>query len=159
MTNAYIQSLSLPKFDVPLVDKDGRVNRIWMVFLNILYSRVGGALANLVPNYPTQVTTATYTVTQYDTTLIFNPSATCTVTLPVPSNTQNAGGGNSLAQANLPSPILYLVNKSAYAINSAASNVVPLASTSAGTAILSATAGKFAMLQWDGSHWQTIMAN
>jgi len=143
------QSLSLPQNGQILVDDTGRpVHGFWH-FLNNLYTRVGGSSANLVPNVPTVVTASTYAVTQFDTTIIFNTSAACVVTLPVPTNSQNK---------TLPSPILYLMNTSANAITSAASNVTPLGSNTAGTALLSG-ASKFAMLQFDGTRWRTIMAN
>jgi hypothetical protein len=42
---------------------------------------------------------------------------------------------------------------------SASSNVVPAAGGAAGTAILSATAGKWAYLVYDGSSWQIQASN
>jgi hypothetical protein len=44
-------------------------------------------------------------------------------------------------------------------VNSASSNVVALAGGSAAAAILTATAGKFAALQSDGTNWNVMMAN
>jgi len=44
-------------------------------------------------------------------------------------------------------------------ITSASANVVPLVGGSAATAILAATAGKFAVLQSDGVSWRVIEAN
>lgn len=46
----------------------------------------------------------------------------------------------------------------AQTVVSAASDVVPVAGGAAGTAILAATAGKWAMLKSNGVNWQTVMA-
>lgn len=46
----------------------------------------------------------------------------------------------------------------AQAVNSASSNVVPLAGGAAGTAIVAGTAGKWAMLVSDGTNWVTMAA-
>ena len=93
---------------------------------------------------PVTVTGATYTMLATDSSLIINASATCTVTL--------------LAPATYPGRILNIKTVAAYTVVSAGSNVVPVASTSAGTAILAATAGKWAMLQSDGTNWVTMLA-
>ncbi len=93
---------------------------------------------------PVTVNAATHTVLPTSYSLIFSTTA-CVVTLPDP--------------ATFTGRILQLKNISAIAITSASANVVPLASASAGTAILSATAGKFARLQSDGTNWIVMMAN
>jgi hypothetical protein len=93
---------------------------------------------------PSTVTASTYTVAATDSSLIFS-STNNTLTLP--------------AAASYPGRILHVKNISANSVSSASSNVVPLASGTAGTAILAATAGKFAMLQSDGTNWVVMMAN
>jgi len=92
---------------------------------------------------PTSVGTSTYTVALADMALIF--SVACTVTLP--------------AAASFAGRVLTLKNIAAFAIISNASNVKPLATNTAGTAILAATAGKFAQLVSDGANWIVMMAN
>lgn len=47
----------------------------------------------------------------------------------------------------------------AQTVVSASSNVVPSVGGAAGTAILAATAGKWAELMGDGTNWQVIAAN
>jgi len=42
---------------------------------------------------------------------------------------------------------------------SASSNVVPLVGGAAGTAILAATAGKWALAKSDGTNWQLMAGN
>jgi hypothetical protein len=98
---------------------------------------------------PSSVTTATYTVASTDSSLIFSGATfgppQVVVTLPTPTGCTGR--------------ILYFKNISANAIISASSNVVPIGSAGTGTAILAATAGKWAMLQSDGSNWVIMMAD
>jgi hypothetical protein len=93
---------------------------------------------------PSNVNAATYTVTATDYSLRFT-TTNCTVTLP--------------AAASFPGRILILNTITANSATSAASNVKPLGSDTAGTPILAATAGKFAEIQSDGTNWVTLTAN
>ena len=102
---------------------------------------VNGSIAFRAPSL---TNAATYTVATTDVSLRFTSTA-CTVTLP--------------AAASFTGRVLYLNNVTAIAVTSASSNVIPLGSNTAGTAILAATAGKFAMIQSDGTNWITMMAN
>lgn len=101
--------------------------------------------ANFATTAPSIQTGASYTVSATDAAIIFNPSGTVTLTLPS-------------AAAN-PGRMLQLKLIAAFAVNSASSNVVPLVGGAAGTAILAATAGKWALLQSDGTNWQLMAAN
>lgn len=92
----------------------------------------------LVPP-PALITGTTYTVGSTDTHLIFNAAATCTVTLP--SAGSNAGR------------VMWLKTIAAFTVVSASSNVKPVGSNTAGTAILGASAGSWAHLVSDGSNW------
>lgn len=76
---------------------------------------------------------------------IFNPSGTFTLTLP--------------AASGFPGFWYYFKNISANAVNSASSNVVPIGTNTAGTAIIAASAGKFVFLQSDGTNWITMAGN
>ena len=102
---------------------------------------VNGSIAFRAPSL---TNAATYTVATTDVSLRFTTTA-CTVTLP--------------AAASFTGRVLYLNNVTAIAVTSASSNVIPLGSNTAGTAILAATAGKFAMIQSDGTNWITMTAN
>lgn len=93
---------------------------------------------------PVTVNAATYTQTVSDYSLIVTTTAP-TITL--------------LSAASYTGKVLYIKNITATAVTSASANVVPLGSATAGTAILAATAGKFAMLQSDGTNWIIMMAN
>jgi hypothetical protein len=84
--------------------------------------------------------TADFTVAATESWLINNKSgSTCVVTLP--------------AAASFTGREIMIKNIQAQLVNSASSNVVPLAGGAAGTAILSATAGAWATLVSDGTNW------
>lgn len=93
---------------------------------------------------PVVTADATYTVGVTTNGIIFNGTG-CTVTLP--------------AAGSFPGRQLYVKTVVAFALTSNASNVVPLAGGSAGTAILPATAGSWALLWSDGANWQIMAAN
>lgn len=94
---------------------------------------------------PKTITASTYTHLATDGDLIFNTSATCTVTL--------------LSASTVPGLELWVRTIAAQAINSATSNVVPLAGGSASTGILGGTSGKWAKLKSDGTNWQLMASN
>ena len=96
-------------------------------------------------NAPITVTDATHTVATTTNWIIANRAGTVTLTLP--------------AAASFTGRILTVKNVQAQTVISASSNVVPIDSTSAGTAILSATAGKFATIVSDGTNWIVMQAN
>jgi len=84
--------------------------------------------------------TADFTVADNETWLINNKSgSTCTVTLPA----AGAWSGRQLTFKNLQAQTLV----------SASSNVAPIDSTTAGTAILLAVAGNWATMVSDGTNW------
>lgn len=96
---------------------------------------------------PSTITAATYTQLYTDCALIFNnASANCTVTM--------------LSAASYPGKRLLMKNLSgSYTVISAASNIVPRTSATAGTAILAASAGAWAELVSDGTNWIVMAGN
>jgi hypothetical protein len=89
--------------------------------------------------------TANFTVTNGDIWHINNKSgSTCTVTLP--------------AAASWTGRQLVFKNMQAQTLVSASSNVVPLDSTSAGTAILLDVVGNWATMVSDGTNWVIMQA-
>lgn len=70
-----------------------------------------------------------------------------------------AGTITLLDAATYPGRTLILRTTAAAAVISASANVVPLVGGAAGTAILAATAGKWAFLMSDGTNWQVVMGN
>ena len=94
---------------------------------------------------PTTTTSASYSATATETYLITNVAGTCTVTLPTAST--NSGR------------IITIKTITAQLVISASSNVAPLTSATAGTAILAATAGKWAELVSDGTNWIIMSGN
>ena len=80
-----------------------------------------------------------------DASIIFNGSGSLTLTLP----TASANTGR----------VIRVKTIAAFTVISASSNVVPLAGGAASTAILAATAGKWADLQSDGTNWIIMASN
>jgi hypothetical protein len=90
--------------------------------------------------------TADFTVAANEDVLINNKSGSaCVVTLPAASS----WSGRRIVIKTI----------QAQAVNSASSNVVPLAGGAAGTAILTGTAGKYAEFVSDGTNWVIMSAN
>lgn len=108
---------------------------------NLSTLTVNGSFA---PKAPSTVNAANYSVAATDYSLRFT-TTNCTVTLPTASS--------------FPGRILVLNTITANSVTSNASNVIPLGSNTAGTAILAATAGKFTMIQSDGTNWITLLSN
>jgi len=85
------------------------------------------------------VVSNTDTLSADDEWTVVNYAGSCTLTLPVASSYQGK--------------VFHIKTVTANAVISASSNVVPVDGTAAGTAILSATAGAWAMLRSDGTNW------
>jgi len=96
-------------------------------------------------------TAATYTVDAnkayvgLEHTILSSSAAGCTITLP-------SGAEYTWRK-------LKIITYTASAVISASSNVVPQSGASAGTAILAATIGKWAELQYNGTNWYIISSN
>jgi len=89
--------------------------------------------------------TADFTVAATDSWLINNKSgSSCTVTLPTASSFTGRE--------------IMIQNYQAQTVVSASANVVPIAGGAAGTAILAAAAGKWAVLVSDGTNWLITQA-
>lgn len=93
---------------------------------------------------PVTKTTA-FTLGANENEVICNGSASITVTLP--------------AASGFVGRKVRIKTVAAFAVISASSNVAPLAGGAAGTAILAATAGKWAELVSDGSNWVVMAGN
>jgi hypothetical protein len=118
---------------------------IWVVGGNI-YVRLGSVTYNLnVANSVSTTKTTNYSQTATDSSLIFNGAGSITLTL--------------VAASSVPGQWLYVKTIAAQTVVSASSNVVPLTGGAAGTAILSASAGKWAALQSDSTNWIIMAAN
>ena len=119
---------------------ESRIASAWFRFLTRqAISGLSFALPELL-----QVITATYAASINSPIIAFNYAGVCTVTLPDPK--VNSG------------IFLFMLNYTANAVNSATANVVSLTNV-AGTAILAATAGKWAILQSDGTNWNILAGN
>lgn len=89
--------------------------------------------------------TTSYSVGITDNSIIHNGAGSITATLP--------------SAATYPGRVLWMLTIAAQTVVSASSNVIPITGGAAGTAILTATAGKWARLQSTGSAWQITAAN
>jgi hypothetical protein len=89
--------------------------------------------------------TSSFTVANGEDILICNGSASITVTLPAASSYTGRK--------------IHIKTRAAFSVISASSDVVPLDTGTAGTAILAATAGKWAELVSDGSNWVVMAGN
>lgn len=105
-----------------------------------------GLMTGLRSGYVAPVTkTGNFTLGANENEVICNGSASITVTLP--------------AASSFVGRRVRIKTIAAFAVISASSNVVPLAGGAAGTAILAATAGKYAELVSDGTNWVVMAGN
>lgn len=116
-----------------IIERLGRI-----ALLNV----VDGSFLQSVPQV---LTAAAYTVLERDSSLIANRAGTITLTFP--------------AASIFPGRALLVRTIQNQAVVSASADVVPLAGGAAGTAILAATAGRWALLLSDGAVWQIMMGN
>jgi hypothetical protein len=116
---------------------------------NTVFTDIAAALTQLAQqSFTSTVSTiaaSAYTVVAADAALIFNVGSTATVTMPTPST--NVGRW------------LRIKTVASQAVISSASVVAPLASTTPGTAICAATAGKYAVMTCDGTSWVIMSGN
>jgi hypothetical protein len=103
-----------------------------------LLKRIDDAVNSISPNMAV-TKTASFQLGTRETRIICNGSATITVTLP-----------NAVTYSG---PDIHIKTIAAFTVVSASANVVPLAGGAAGTAILAATAGKWATLVSNGTNW------
>ena len=89
--------------------------------------------------------TTNYAVLASDTVITCNGAGTITLTM--------------LTGTNFVGKVIIIRNTAAFTVVSASSNVIPQAGGAAGTAILAATAGKWAYLQFDGTNYTILMSN
>lgn len=105
-----------------------------------------GAMTGMRSGFVAPVTkTSSFTLAENENEVICNGAASITVTLP----TASSWTGRKVR----------IKTRAAYTVVSASSNVKPLDTDTAGTAILAATAGKWAELVSDGSNWVIMAGN
>lgn len=119
---------------------NSRINNVFATRLSVTGAgMVSVGTANFGRGNPV-TKTADFTVGLAENWLINNKSGSaCTVTLPTASS--------------FPGREIMIKNIQAQAVNSASSNVVPLAGGAAGTVILTNTAGRWVTLVSDGTNW------
>jgi len=89
--------------------------------------------------------TGDFTVADGENSIVCNGTATVTITFP--------------AAATFPGRVIKVKTIAAFTVVSASSNVKPLDTNTAGTAILAATAGKWAEIVSDGTDWVIMQGN
>lgn len=102
------------------------------------------SVANNLKSTAPVIKTAAFSLAATENYVVCNGSASITVTLPSAA----ANVGRSVTIKTI----------AAYTVVSASSNVKPIDSNTAGTAILAATAGKWATLVCDGTNWVVMAA-
>lgn len=108
--------------------------------------RQPGLMTGMRAGYVKPVTkTADFILGANENEIIVNGTAAVTVAMP----TASLWVGRKIRMKTI----------AAFAVNSASSNVCPLNSATAGTAILAATAGKWAELVSDGTNWIAMAGN
>jgi hypothetical protein len=127
--------------------QEGTTARSWIagdIASNYFTAGAAASFAQISTNTPTvtTVTSAFYTQTTSDTTLIINTAFDVVLTLLNPASYY----GN----------FLWIKNPNGFNISSASSNVVPSGSLSAGTSILENVVGTSCLLQSDGTNWNVI---
>jgi hypothetical protein len=110
---------------------------------NVTINSGSGSFTNFGTTAPV-IKTASFTVGVTDNNIVCNGSGSITVTLPTASTSTGR--------------VLFIKTIAAQTVVSASSNVKPIGSNTAGTAILAASAGAWAMLVCDGTNW-VIMAS
>jgi phage-related tail fiber protein len=106
---------------------------------------IGAAIADSLQRRAVVIKTVSFTVAANENWLFCNGSGSITVTLP--------------SAASFPGREIMIKTVTAQTVVSASSNVAPLAGGVNGTAILAATAGKWATLVSDGSVWVIMQGN
>tara|TARA_R110000851_G_scaffold88066_3_gene192152 strand:- start:519 stop:2405 length:1887 start_codon:yes stop_codon:yes gene_type:complete len=101
-----------------------------------------GVVLDQSQSVPKTMTTSTYVVAEDDLDLIASRAGTITVTLPTASS--------------WPGRLLNIKTVQAQAVDSASSNVVPVANTGTSTTILTAVDGSWAQLRSSGTQWITM---
>lgn len=121
------------RLDIPAVPQEYQRG-----YLQRIFTRIESAINDL--RAKTAVTkTSSFQIGPSEYRIICNGSASITVTLPNP--------------ATYSGPDINIKTIAAYTVVSASSNVVPITGGAAGTAILPATAGRWATLVSDGTNW------
>ena len=139
--------LEAPEADEPMMVVSPPVPITVVGILKGTGSTVVAAVANTdyVPLSTVITKTADYTITGTDTWIINNkPTTALTLTFPAASSWTGR--------------YITVKNMQALAVNSASSNIVPIDSTTAGTAILLGVVGNWATMVSDGTNWVIMQA-
>lgn len=128
-----------------LTDEIGSGRVVFHVSPTLVTPNIGAATADSLQRGIVVSKTNNFTLAATENWISCNGSATITVTLPT--------------AASSPGREVMLKTIAAFTVVSASANIVPLAGGAASTAILAATAGKYATLVSNGTNWEIMAAN
>ena len=144
--SAFLATPSSATLATAVADETGAGALVFNTGCALVTPFLGAASAESLRRGAVVTQTGNFSVGVADNWITCNGGASITVTLP------------TAAAPNIGREIM-LKTIAAFTVVSASANVVPLAGGAAGTAILSATAGKYATLVSDGTNWITMQAN
>lgn len=145
---AVIAFLALPSsvnLRAAVTDETGTGVLVFNTSPALITPALGAASADSLQRGAVVTKTISFTLAATENWVICNGSATIIATLP--------------AAASFPGREIMLKTIAAFTVVSASSNIIPLVGGAAGTAILAATAGKYATLVSDGANWVIMAAN
>lgn len=142
---AFLATPSSANLAAALTDETGTGANVFANTPTLVTPNIGAASADSLQRGAVVTKTISFTLAATENWVSCNGSATITVTLP--------------SAASFPGREVMLKTIAAFTVVSASSNVLPLAGGAAGTAILAATAGKYATLVSDGTNWVIMAAN
>lgn len=128
-----------------MIDETGTGSLVFSTSPILVTPNIGAAIASSLQRGAPVTKTASFAVAVTENWLICNGIASITVTLP--------------SAAAFPGREIMLKTTAAFTVVSATANVLPIVGGAASTAILAATAGKYATLVSDGTNWVIMQSN
>ncbi|MCZ9885161.1 hypothetical protein NFJ07_25575, partial [Arthrobacter sp. B2a2-09] len=142
---AFLAAPSSANMLAMITDETGTGLNVFNTSPTLVTPNIGAAVASSLQRGAVVTKTLDFAVADTENWISCNGGATITVTLP--------------SAATFPGREIMLKTIAAFTVVSASANVLPLAGGAAGTAILAATAGKYATLVSDGTDWVIMAGN
>lgn len=142
---AFLADPTSAKLLAAMIDETGTGSLVFATSPSLVTPNIGAAIASSLQRGAPVTKTTSFSVAATENWLICNGSATITVTLP--------------SASAFPGREIMLKTTAAFTVVSATANVLPIVGGAASTAILAATAGKYATLVSDGTNWVIMQSN
>lgn len=142
---AFLAAPSSANMLAMVTDETGTGLNVFNTSPTLVTPNIGAAVASSLQRGAVATKTTDFSLAATENWISCNGGATITVTLP--------------SAASFPGREVMLKTIAAFTVVSASANVLPLAGGAASTAILAATAGKYATLVSDGTNWVIMAAN